>query len=65
MRRRVAKTKRCRTGKVSYRDEKSAMYVARNTDWDRFSESGYEPIRAYVCEFCRQWHLTSRPERTP
>lgn len=64
MRRRVGKARRCKSGKVSYRDEKSALYVARQTDWDRFSKSAISPIRAYFCSLCGHWHLTSEEYRT-
>lgn len=63
MRRRVAKAGRCwKTGKVAFRDERSAKIsqqnIADNSDRRR------KPIRVYQCEFCNDWHMTSREERT-
>ncbi len=62
MRRRIAKAGRCpKTGKVRFRDELSAKtsmsHVAEMSDRERV------PVRVYQCEFCLDWHMTSREER--
>ena len=59
MRRRVArstkKSKRCRSGKVRFRDRQSAV-----TALSRITEvgTGKVPVRVYECP-CGGWHLTS------
>lgn len=63
MQRFVAKTKRCdRTGKVAYRDEHSGNRAIQNIS--NISKRDLVPIRAYLCPFCKHWHLTSRGELT-
>lgn len=45
--------------KHRYRDEVAAqMELARIR---RDAVRGYVPVRAYRCEWCDGWHLTSRP----
>ena len=49
---------RCRTGKRAYRDEqqaKNAITRIRQVGEKRDTS----PERAYSCEFCGRWHLTS------
>lgn len=63
MRRRVARSKRsaCPTRKVRYRDHESATRALRNVAG---SCRGKIPVRAYRCNLCRGWLLTSQTERT-
>ena len=49
--------------KVSYRDKDqavTALHAIKNCDND-----GKKPIRAYECDRCGKWHLTSKPIDTP
>lgn len=63
MRRRIGKDgRKCRTKKVRYRDEKSAILAMRWAN-DRL-QGDVMPSRVYECEFCHGWHLTSQEERT-
>lgn len=65
MRRRIGKGGgKCRTQKVRYRDEKSAIAAMRWIVGHFTGESEVVPARVYECEFCHGWHLTSQDERT-
>jgi len=44
------------TGKRGYEAKADAISVAA-----RASKAG--PQRAYLCEFCERWHLTTQPKR--
>lgn len=67
MRRDVAKTKNCHiTGKVSYRDAKSARQALKNVTRavaaGALLDTGVLPTREYRCNFCGHYHLTSKEE---
>lgn len=63
MRRRVARSKRsaCPTRKVRYRDHESAVRALRGVAG---SARAKIPVRAYRCNLCQGWHLTSQTQRT-
>lgn len=64
VRRRVGKGgEKCRTQKVRYRDEKSAVAAMR---WiaSHFHGEAQVPVRQYLCPFCKGYHLTSQEEET-
>jgi hypothetical protein len=57
-----------RTGKTKFHTEVDAMiFLARvhgkNSRLRKLRQQGNEPTRAYRCEFCRNWHLTSQTKR--
>ena len=54
MRRRIAKAGR-------FRDELSAKTSMSHVQ--AASQRGKVPIRVYQCEWCGDWHMTSREER--
>lgn len=62
MRRRIGRdSRRCeRTGKIRYRDEKSARTVIRRA---KRADDRPVPIRAYYCTHCAGWHLTKQEKR--
>lgn len=48
------------TGKTRYRDEAAATAALRAiAPWGE-ADSG-AALRAYRCDYCGRWHLTSRP----
>jgi hypothetical protein len=61
----VTVTKPCKTGKYSFHDEQSAkdaLTRIRQSE-ERLDESERRteiPTRAYECEWCRRWHVTSQ-----
>lgn len=58
---RVRTVGRCRTGKERYRDRVAALLALAwldNTDPKR------RECRAYRCDLCRGWHLTSQTKRS-
>jgi len=51
------------TGKRRFKDEAAAHEALVVMDpWGREDE-GAPPLRAYRCDYCRRWHLTSQPTR--
>ena len=44
------------TRKIMYKTKEQAQTAARNS----YAERGVQ-LWVYVCEYCRTWHLTSRP----
>lgn len=53
--------KKCRdTGKLRYRTQTSAEHALAHL---LLHVPGQIPCRAYPCEFCDGWHLTSKPRR--
>jgi hypothetical protein len=47
--------------KVRHRDEASALVAAARSA----GRHNASTLRAYRCEHCRGWHLTSAPARLP
>lgn len=47
--------------KVSFSDEKTALFYIDKLK--KTSKRKVKPVRAYLCEKCLTWHLTSREER--
>lgn len=56
-----AKRKACPTRKVRFRDHESAVRALRQTR-DRGADK--LPVRAYECNLCHGWHLTSQARST-
>lgn len=56
------KTRRqCHTGKIRYRTEEEAYKAIKLASRDEEREARErKPIRAYPCDDCHGWHLTSR-----
>ena len=55
---------KCKTGKKQFRDEIAAkLAMAVTVHSDRSTRNTAEK-RAYSCNFCRKWHLTSQPKRS-
>jgi len=56
----------CRTGKVRYADAQAAKDAARAIK-TKLTSAGMEIEyqRAYRCEFCADYHLTTHPEESP
>lgn len=50
------------TGKLRYRREASANRVL-GTIWSHAKPGRRLETRAYRCEHCNGWHLTSKPNR--
>lgn len=50
------------TGKKRYKDEAAALFALHNVVEPAREGSG-PPLRAYLCDFCGRWHLTSQPRR--
>ncbi|WP_340112642.1 hypothetical protein [Maribellus mangrovi] len=51
---------KCPTGKVKFADQVAAeFYLAK---LKKTSCRAVVPQRAYLCEYCNTWHLTSEPE---
>ncbi|MEU4558563.1 hypothetical protein AB0F72_09235 [Actinoplanes sp. NPDC023936] len=55
----------CRTGKTAWPDQEAAeLALADIRAVDELMAPGRKvPRRAYNCEFCSEWHLTSKPAR--
>jgi hypothetical protein len=53
----------CRTGKVGYSDEPTALKGLDRirAETEMFGSQRKTPVRAYMCERCAEWHLTSKP----
>ena len=50
------------TGKKRYRDEQAAMAALHGVvAWDEAAPD--KELRAYRCDYCERWHLTSQPRR--
>lgn len=48
------------TGKRSWHSQADALEAAASL---ARAAGGSKPIRAYLCNFCGCWHLTSKPKR--
>jgi hypothetical protein len=59
----MATTRRCRTGKRSFRDREQAKDALTAIRW-RGEQRARTPVRAYQCPFCKRWHFTSQEEGT-
>lgn len=53
--------KHCPTGKEWFTSELSAMRKINH--YKNIEDNKRKPVRAYLCEFCGDWHLTSKPYR--
>jgi hypothetical protein len=51
----------CPTGKQSFRTELDAKMALAFIARKRHTGRAKEESRAYRCESCRRWHLTSKP----
>jgi len=49
-------------GKVSFGTEKDALFYIDKLQ--RTSERELVPIRAYLCQYCTNWHLTKVVDKT-
>ena len=49
------------TGKVRHKDEAAAEAAIHRSEWAEDATGA--PLRAYRCEYCGRWHLTSRAPR--
>lgn len=54
-------SRRCPTGKIRYRNENRAQR-ALGSAWRAFRPARKLECRAYQCDRCGGWHLTSMPE---
>ena len=61
MKRRIAKSGECSTGKKRFRDRRSA--TAAVSRFKQTSTRATVPTRVYECPACKGWHLTSRALR--
>lgn len=52
-------SKRCGSGKKRFRDHQSAVHALRRIKGG--SSRDRVPAKAYECDWCGGWHLTSRP----
>lgn len=55
----------CRSGKTAYPDEQAARValVEIRAASALHNIRRRTPCRAYECQFCAEWHLTSQPGR--
>lgn len=51
----------CGRKKILFETEKKALNFIKFNSEEIEEESGRAPIRAYYCEFCGGWHVTSSP----
>lgn len=51
--------KKCSSGKRSFETYEKAQYLLI-----RLMKKGFEHKRAYKCQECGMWHLTSKPHRS-
>lgn len=59
--------KRCRSGKPRYRDELAAKIAAAKVEGHANrhpSGDDWEPQRAYYCNWCGGFHLTTQEQKT-
>lgn len=50
------------TGKERHKDQAAAEQAMRRNEWNR--DGGSAPtLRAYRCDYCDRWHLTSQDRR--
>jgi hypothetical protein len=58
---------RCSSGKQRYRSQDAAENVlrsmTRSKQWVQRCLSGHHELRAYHCQRCEGWHLTSQARR--
>jgi hypothetical protein len=47
-------------GKTRYKDQAAAAFAIENMEWDQPIQGS---LRAYRCEYCDRWHLTSQVQR--
>jgi hypothetical protein len=55
----MSRCRKCETGKVGFSSHRRAMMAVARIVAN--SRRDYVPERAYLCPFCRRWHLTSKP----
>ncbi len=55
----------CESGKVRFRDERSAQMVLTNAKIRAafHNKPKRREVRTYLCPYCHGWHLTSKPAR--
>lgn len=49
--------------KIVFETEKKALMFIKYNGSDIEQERGYKPIRAYYCQCCDGWHVTSHEDR--
>lgn len=60
------KRRTCPTGKIRYRDRIGASVALIDAQSKAHSQARVKhETRAYRCDRCRGWHLTSQPRRMP
>jgi hypothetical protein len=57
----MAPNRKCPSGKVGYASHRRAMMAVGKIVF--YSRREEVPQRAYRCQRCRRWHLTSQPRR--
>lgn len=56
---------KCITGKICYKDRLDAIIaLSRIQEQTKkmYKKEWHYPIRAYHCNLCQYWHLTSKPD---
>lgn len=53
--------KHCKSGKEWFASKSDAE--VKLVTYQLIGSGEKKPVRAYQCEFCRDWHLTSKPYR--
>ena len=53
--------KECGRTKMLFESEKKALNFIKFNSEEIKESKGRAPVRAYFCEFCGGWHVTSRP----
>ncbi len=54
----------CGRNKMLFESEKKALNFIKFNSENIEEENGIKPIRAYFCQSCCGWHITSKPEKT-
>jgi len=49
------------SGKERHKDEAAAEQAMRRAEWS--GDRGRPALRAYQCDYCGRWHLTSQVPR--
>lgn len=52
----------CGRSKLVFESEKKALNFIKFNGDEIEEEKGYRPVRAYYCQCCNGWHVTSRVE---
>lgn len=57
--------RKCPTGKRRYKDRIAALLAIESANRRKHERRGKNERRAYLCQMCRYWHVTSEPKRLP